>query len=69
MSEKIFWLGVVANYDRDWIIKPTGPEATEVFYVILDELEKIPKYDERIYCGSKIKKAIGKTKKALSFGS
>ncbi|MDF2534058.1 MAG: hypothetical protein K0R18_215 [Bacillales bacterium] len=65
-TEDVFWLSVIANFDRDWVTKPNGPEATEVFYSIVDEVERIETYDERIYCGSKIKKAIGKTKKALS---
>lgn len=62
LKEDDFWNGVVANFDRGWVIKPTGSAATEVFYSIFDELESIKTYKERIYNGSKIKKVIEKTK-------
>ncbi|MNJ90113.1 hypothetical protein D3C87_77070 [compost metagenome] len=65
-TKDVFWLSVVANYDRSWLTKPEGPEAIEIFYAVVDEMEKLPTYDARIYSGSKIKKVIGKTKKALS---
>lgn len=65
-KEDEFWKDVVANFDRSWLIKPAGSEAIEVFYSILDELEKLPTYKERIYEGSQIKKFISKTKTILS---
>jgi len=68
-NEDEFWKGVVANYDRTWITKPLDQAATEVFYTILDELEKIEAYKNRIYGGSLIKKVVAKTKNTFSFGA
>lgn len=69
IDEEEFWKDVVANYDRCWIIKPINAAATEVFYAVLDELEKIPVYKKRIYNGSVIKKVVSKTKSAFNFGA
>lgn len=65
IDEQSFWDEVIANFDRTWITKPTGPAATEIFYSIFDELEKIPAYEDRIYGGSKIRKVIERTKNAF----
>ncbi|MNC20808.1 hypothetical protein D3C81_1115030 [compost metagenome] len=65
ITEDEFWKDVVANYDRGWTDKPVNSAAKEIFYAIFDELETIKSYNDRIYGGSKIKKALGKTKKAF----
>jgi hypothetical protein len=67
IAEDEFWSGVVANYDRGWVIKPLNAATTEIFYVVVDELNKIPLYKDRIYNGSKIQKIFSKTKKVLTF--
>ncbi|AEO93338.1 gp67 [Bacillus phage G] len=69
MNEDEFWEGVVANYDRSWIIKPKDSASTEIFYTILDELEQLEVYKKRIYGGSTIKKIVEKTKNTFSLGT
>lgn len=66
INESEFWEKVVVNYDRKWIIKPQGSASTEIFYAVLDELEKISPYKERIYGGSLINKIIAKTKNVFA---
>lgn len=61
-----YWDNVIVNYDRAWNVNPNNPTATEVYFVILDELEEIPPYEERIYGGSALGKVIGKAKEKLS---
>lgn len=62
------WSNVIVNFDRGWDIKPQSSVEMEIFHAILDELEKIPLYEERIFNGSKVKQIISKTKNKLSFG-
>lgn len=61
-----YWDNVIINYDRAWFVKPEDPTSTEVYFVVLDELEQLESYDERIYGGSLLGKVIGKTKDKLS---
>lgn len=68
-NETQFWNDVVANFDRTWIIKPKDSIATELFYAVLDELEKISVYKKRIYRGSLMNQFITKTKNAFSMGT
>lgn len=69
INEEEFWNDVVVNYDRGWIIKPEQKNSShnEIMYAIIDELEKIACYNDRIYGGSILKKMVSKTKNALSF--
>lgn len=32
-TKDVFWLSVIANYDRKWVTQPNSPEAIEVFYL------------------------------------
>lgn len=59
------WNKVIVNYDRGWDIKPSNSKHMEIFHAILDELERLPSYEERIYNGSKIKKIAHKTKNKI----